>query len=170
MLKLIDSRFFHAHPYSRNERPKYDWVLVKWSEFDNPVPAKVEMFLDFRSSSLKFDNTHIVDPDRLEDGTNDIPLLHTTKILTKSIYTVVCSAQSTKCSRTSISKYHLPTCLCYRLKMERFYRLVEVTPFEEKCFVFMTHIGGDEQCDNTAIVFHPPDKWGDIFLKGCRPT
>jgi hypothetical protein len=167
VLKFSDGRSFHAHPYSQNERPKHDWVLVTWSEFDDPVPAKVEMFLDLTTSSIKFDNRHVIHPDRLDDGTNDVPLLHRTKVLNNAVYAVVRSAESTRCPRTSLSKYHLPTSLCYRVKMEQFYRLVEVTAFDEKCFAYLNYFGGDEPSDDTAIVFHPANDWGDIFLKGC---
>jgi hypothetical protein len=54
--------------------------------------------------------------------------------------------------------------------MERFRRLVEVTSFEDKCFAFMNTVGGPEPFDNTAIIFHTTDEWGDIFLNGCPPS
>jgi len=167
LLNFADGRSFYAHPLSRNERPKHDWVNIKWNEFEDPVPARVEMFIDLRTSSLKFDNMHIIHPDRLHDGTNDIPILHTNKVLTNSVYAVVRSVESSKCSRNELTKYHLPTSLCYRVKMERFHRLVEVTCFDRKCFAFMNNVGGGESCDGTAIVFHNNNEWGDIFLNGC---
>jgi ribosome biogenesis protein Nip4 len=101
------------------------------------------MFLDLRKSpTVKFDNLHVIHPDQLEDGTNDIPFFHTNKVLTNSIYAVVWSAVSSKCKRNLLSKYHLSTSLCYRVKMEEFLRLlVEVTSFDQKCFAFMNTVG-----------------------------
>mmetsp|Transcript_14527 Transcript_14527/g.27339 ORF Transcript_14527/g.27339 Transcript_14527/m.27339 type:complete len:565 (-) Transcript_14527:3915-5609(-) len=170
MLKFGDGRKFHAHPYARNERPKHDWVLIKWSEFDDPVPARVEMFLDLRECNLKFDNMHQIHPDRLLDGTNSIPFRHINKVLTNSVYAVVTSAESNKCSRNDVTPYHIQTSLCYRVMMESFHRLVEVSSFDQKCFAFMNNVGCGDDSDNTAIVFHHTDDWPDIFINGCPGT
>jgi hypothetical protein len=126
------------------------------------------MFLDLRQSTVKFDNLHIINPEALEDGTNDIPFFHTNKILTNSIYAVVWSAiMSSKCNRNQLTKYHLRTSLCYRVKMEQFLRLVEVTSFDQKCFAYMNTLGCGEDYDNTAIIFHHSDEWSEKFLAGC---
>jgi hypothetical protein len=167
VLQASDGRTFNAHPFARNERPRHDWVQVRWSEFDDPVPARIEMFLDLRKSTVKFDNLHVIHPDSLEDGTNVIPFFHTNKVLSNSIYAVVWSATSSKCNRNHLSKYHLSTSLCYRVKMEEFLRLVEVTSFDQKCFAFMNTVGCDEHYDNTAIIFHHTDDWSEKFLEGC---
>jgi hypothetical protein len=93
-LKISDDMSINAHPNFKNERPRNDWVLIRWSEFEDPVPAQVEMFLDLRQSNLKYDNKHLIHPNKLEDGTNNIPLLHVNRVLSNSIYAIVWSAVS----------------------------------------------------------------------------
>jgi hypothetical protein len=153
-LIMKEGTTINAHPCFNNNRPRHDWVLLKWSELDDPVPARVEMFLDLRESCLKFDNMHLINPDKLDDGTNDIPLLHENKVLENAIYAVVWSAVSTKCDTNLLNKYHLKTSLCYRVQMEGFKRIVEVSSFENKCFAFMNTVADGDNYDNTAIVFH----------------
>jgi hypothetical protein len=97
---------------------------------------------------------HLINPDKLDDGTNDIPLLHENKVLENAIYAVVWSAVSTKCDTNLLNKYHLKTSLCYRVQMEGFKRIVEVSSFENKCFAFMNTVADGDNYDNTAIVFH----------------
>jgi hypothetical protein len=131
-LIMSDGTMVNAHPYFQNDRPRHDWVLLRWSEFEDPVPARVEMFLDLRESNLKFDNKHVIHPDRIDEGTNDIPVNHVNKVLENSLYAVVWSAMSSKCPDQHLNKYHLKTSLCYRVKMESFKRLVEVSSFDSK--------------------------------------
>jgi hypothetical protein len=168
VLKTSDGRSFHAHPYERNERPKHDWVFIRWSEFDDPIPAQIEMFLDTRQSDIRYDNWHVIHPDQLDDGTNDVPVLHSNKVLMKSIYAVVWSAESNICPRNELSKYHLPLSLGYRVKMEPFKRIVEVSSFEQKCFAYMNTAGCEAPYDSTAIVCRSAQEWPNIFLDGCR--
>jgi hypothetical protein len=164
---MSDGTMVNAHPYFLNERPRHDWVLLRWSEYEEPVPARVEMFLDLRESNLKFDNKHVIHPDTIDEGTNDIPVHHVNKVLEKSVYAVVWSAMSSKCAEQHLNKYHLKTSLCYRVKMEPFKRLVEVSSIESKCFAYMNTVGDAEHYDNTAIVFHDVEEWSQIFLDGC---
>jgi hypothetical protein len=145
-----------------------DWVLLRWSEFEDPVPARVEMFLDLRESNLKFDNNHVIHPDRIDEGTNNIPVNHVNKVLENSVYAIVWSAMSSKCPDQHLNKYHLKTSLCYRVKMESFKRLVEVSSFDSKCFAYMNTVGDAEHYDNTAIIFHGVEEWPQIFLDGCN--
>ena len=166
-LKFSDDRVFNAHPYARNERPRHDWVLIRWSEIDNPVPARLEMFLDLRTSTLKFDNMHVIHPDELEEGTNTIPFIHSNKTLTNSVYAIIRSARSGKCPANHLTKDHLPTSLCYRIQLEGYYRLIEVTSFEQKCFAYMNTVGCDNIYDQTAVVFHHTNDWPQLFLDGC---
>jgi hypothetical protein len=167
ILNTRDGRSFHAHPYERNERPKHDWVYIKWSEFDDPIPARIEMFLDARQSEIRYDNLHIIHPDEMVDGTNEIAYYHANKFLTNAVYAIVWSAESNQCSRNQLSKYHLPVSLCYRVKMEPFKRLVEVSSFENKCLAFMNTVGCDAPYDSTAIVVRNTAEWPNIFLDGC---
>lgn len=125
-------------------------------------------FVDLRDSTLKFDNKHLLHPYRLDDGTNDIPLLHDNKVLENSVYAIVWSAVSTKCDANLLTKYHLKTSLCYQVQMENFKQLIEVSSFEAKCFAFTNTAGARENYDNTAIVFHDHDDWSQIFLDGCH--
>jgi len=125
------------------------------------------MFVDLTQSTLEYNNMHVISHDSLDDGTNDIPLQHPHKFLTKSIYAVVASAQSNRCNRNGLSKYHIPTSLCYRVEMEPFLRIIEVTSFDQKCFAFSNSIACGAPCDSTAIIFHDTDAWPSIFLEGC---
>jgi hypothetical protein len=169
-LKMPNGIPYNAHPYARNDRPRHDWVFIRWSEFDDPVPARIEMFLDLRESTIKFDNQHLVHPDALEEGENDIPLYHANKVLLQSVYAIVWSASSNKCNRNDLTRYHINTSLCYRVKMEPFKRLVEVSSFEQKCFAFINSVGCSALFDSTAIVFHQNADWPQIFLDGCHST
>ena len=43
---------YRAHPWFRSNKSWYSWGLVHWQENDDPVPAKIFMFLDFQNVTI----------------------------------------------------------------------------------------------------------------------
>ena len=56
--KPEDGVIFRAHPDFMVKRPWYDWAMIKWSDDDDLVPARLRLFLDFSQATLMSDEEH----------------------------------------------------------------------------------------------------------------
>ena len=61
---LAKRHIVRSHPYFNSEKPWYDWVTVRWDEYDKPLPAKV--FLMFNINAVPIENFNIVGDTRVE--------------------------------------------------------------------------------------------------------
>ena len=49
---VVRKNLYTAHPMFRNDHPWHDWVYIAWEGYDNPVPARIDMFIDLRNSEI----------------------------------------------------------------------------------------------------------------------
>ena len=53
-----DDVVYRAHPSFRGEQEWFDWALIEWEEFEDPLPARIMMFLDLEDSQLMTTEEH----------------------------------------------------------------------------------------------------------------
>jgi hypothetical protein len=169
MLKVGSEHLYRAHPCFQNERPWHDWVQIRWSVTDEPTPARIEMFLDMRNSTITHDNIPFLNPDNDSDNTSqqNIPVLHRQQFLSKGIWAVVWSTKENNVpTRKRAMMQKSPTLsLAYRAEMEDFYRLVDVASFEQPCFAYLNSFHNSRNnFDGTAVILYPTETWADKFL------
>lgn len=154
---------YTAHPLYSNEHPWHDWVYIQWQGYDEPIPVRIDMFIDLRHA--KISNTRVQD-DSSESGNNEnnpAPFHH--MFLEKNLYAVVWSAKSLEFSRNSDTEHHLPLKLGYQVRLEDFRRIVEVESFVKPCFGFLNTCGiSQTPFHKTAVIMNNRNGWADHFL------
>jgi hypothetical protein len=154
---------YTAHPLFRNEHPWHDWVYIHWQGYDDPIPARIDMFIDLRNAEIS--NVRLDDEaSNTSNNMNDpIPFHH--MFLENKLYAVVWSAKSLEFSRNKETQNHLPLKLGYRVELEDFRRIVDVESFVKPCFGFLNTCGISRlPFDRTAVILNGRDSWADHFL------
>jgi hypothetical protein len=161
----VNGQIYNADPMYRNEHQWHDWVYIKWQGYDVPYPARIDMFLDLRTSDISNEPvTH--DEDEIHDNTRErsrTEFRHT--FLEKKLYAVVWSTKCFDLSRDKTTEHHLPLSLAYRVELEPFRRLVDVESFVKPCFGFLNTCGiSGKPFDKTAIILKDRSIWAEQFL------
>jgi hypothetical protein len=106
-------------------------VYIQWQGYDIPYPAKIDMFLDLRTSEISNNRPSALEHDESNPDTTEVAntgFQHT--FLEKKLYAVVWSTKRFDLSRETKTDNHLPLNLAYRVELEPpFRRVVPVNSF-----------------------------------------
>jgi hypothetical protein len=151
---------YTAHPMYGNDHLWHDWVYIQWDGYAEPIPARIEMFIDLTHSEIS--NGIPVDPN--QDDIDNIFEDFDHQFLEHKMYAIVWSAKSLTIPRHKITSYHIPIKLGYRVELEPCRRIIPVESFVKPCYGMLNYCGLDEQFDLTAIILKDRASWADVFL------
>jgi hypothetical protein len=160
---LPDGSIVRAHPLYNSERPWHDWVLVRWDDYGEPLPAKVMML--FSISSGEIENYNIV-------GDSRVPH-ETTYLEVGKNYALVKTVTGDDFNYRTLNenrKFHMKSSIAKRYNLESNMRLIEVEAIESLAFVIMDSIGSlgeinNEEDNESIIFFQQRERWKDLFLE-----
>jgi hypothetical protein len=156
----INDMKYTAHPMFGNDHVWKDWVYIKWDGYEEPIPARIEMFVDLTESVILNENPE-------EHHPNDDPQYirrFNHEYLENKIYAVVWSAKSLTMPRQKMTEYHIPLNLAYRVELEAGRWIVPVESFVKPCFGMLNSCGLEDQFDMTAIILKQREQWANFFL------
>ena len=149
---------FRAHPSFRSSEPWFDWAYVRWEGQRSPVPAKIHMFLDFRS--CQFDITPN-DGDLDEEDGPDIEdcFIH------NDLYVVVESAFHPGEDPTIIrDRYRVHDDVSSRVRLDGKWRILPIECIASPAFAVPAEISQRSKINNDYTVLVPEQKWYSLFL------
>jgi hypothetical protein len=162
---LSDGSTIRSHPHFRSERPWHDWVLVKWDEFDDLLPARV--LLLFQICMGDIENYNIVGDAIVEHNSTFLELGKN-----YALVETVTGEEFNYRYRIDVNRrYNLKSSIAVRYTLEKNLRLIEVESIESITFVVMNNIGTlgvtqeDGVEDKTIIMFRDRSLWENLFLQ-----
>jgi hypothetical protein len=160
---IVQGTTYTAHPLFRNDHPWHDWVYIHWEGYEDPIPARIDMFLDLRQSTISNVRVDNEDNGREENTSNAIPFRH--MFLENKVYAVVWSAKSVNFPRNRSTEHHIPLNLGYRVELEEYRRIVDIDSFVKPCYGFLNTCGiSNLPFDRTAVIMKDRDDWAEFFL------
>ena len=179
-----DGFTYRCHPSYRSDNHKYDWALIKWEGFVEPVLGRILMFFDLTNCSFVEDNTETTSQSSnivIDNHTTDV-LLNTTTIPGHSEnsqdyvkshkhWVVVHSGEDSFMEEANYpSIYNFKSKIARRVKMEeKKYRVLPIESIVGPAYAFMIKNVKEDRSevsvDNTAIVFDHPSTWAEHFLE-----
>jgi hypothetical protein len=160
---IVQGTTYTAHPLFRNDHPWHDWVYIHWEGYDDPIPARIDMFLDLRQSTISNVTVDGEDNETEADRHEPIPFRH--MFLEKKLYAVVWSAKSLQFPRNRSTEHHIPLKLGFRVELEDYRRIVDVDSFVRPCFGLLNTCGiSRAPFDRTAIIMKDREDWVQFFL------
>lgn len=159
-----DEVIYNAHPLFKNAHPWHDWVYVKWEGYDDPIPARIEMFFDLRSVDISNEDINNRNESDSESSVDRVPTFFPHMFLENKIYAVIWSAKSLDFSRANVTEHHLPLNLAYRVEMEEHRRIIAVESFVKPCYGFLNSSGLAMAFDYTAVIVRGRETWADYYL------
>jgi hypothetical protein len=161
--KLPDGSTARAHPFYNSERAWNDWVLVKWDDYEEPLPAQVLMF--FTIASGEIENYNVVDDRRVPHESTFLELGQSYAL----VKTVTGDSFNYRL-RNESRKFHMKSTIAVRYTLESNMRLIEVDVIQSIALVLRDDIGrmgtrDDDDEDETIILFRDRKNWKDLFLQ-----
>ena len=155
------TQIYRASPYFRKKGEWYDWAYFDWDMHGEPVPARILMFLDLRTSTI------LDEEPRNDIVENGAPI----RWLTNEIWCVVLAAKGEEVLRGSdnspLTPYHLDSILCRRIELEDQFRIVPASAISGTAYVIDNiPIRDEDIADNTAIVIKDITEWPAAFMEG----
>ena len=160
----INGNTFRCHPCYRGGEPWTDWAMIKWNESDDPIPAKICMFLDLTQCQVMNDEehrrfcedvlgNHTTDSDSHEDYSNY-------EYLSRSDWVVVqsCSGEN-EGEKVKESKFKTKSTLSCRYRIENQWRLLPIESIDE-----IAHCIVDEYSSD-IICIHDKSTWSEKFYE-----
>ena len=160
---LPDGSTARAHPLYNSERAWNDWVMVKWDDYEEPLPAQVLMFFTIASGTIE--NYNVVDDNRVP---HDSTFLEVGK--SYALVKTVTGNEFNYRTRNENRKFHMKSNIAVRYTLESNMRLIEVDAIQSTALVIHDDIGRlglrvDENEEETIILFHDRKLWKDLFLQ-----
>jgi hypothetical protein len=160
---LPDGSTARAHPLYNSERAWNDWVMVKWDDYEQPLPAQVLMLFTITSGVIE--NFNIVGDTRVP---HDSTFLEVGK--SYAMVKTVTGNEFNFRTQHENRKFHMKSNIAVRYTLENNFRLIEVDAMESIALVIRDNVGclgaedeADE--DETIITFHDRSLWKDLFLR-----
>jgi hypothetical protein len=161
---IVNGIKYEAHPLYRNEHPWHDWVYIDWEGYDDPYPARIDMFLDLRDANISNSGLYDSEAEETPDDQGRNGFRHV--FLENKLYAVVWSTLSLELPRHKKTEHHLPLALAHRVDLEPHRRLVPVECFFKPCFGFLNNCGiNGNNHDGTAIILKERSHWSHHFLE-----
>jgi hypothetical protein len=157
---LPNGETIRSHPFYNSEKPWYDWVLVQWDDYADPLPAKVLLLFEIQSGPIE--NFNMVGDSRIPHIDNYLEI--------GAKYAVVQTVTGNDFNYRG-RRFHLKSHLAVRYTLERHLRLIEIDSIERLTFVVMNDIGNlgnDDNADEepgSIIMFKDRSIWKDLFLE-----
>ena len=155
---------FRAHPSYRDDGCWFDWAFIEWEDGENPVPAKILMFLDLEGCTFSDE----------EESNNDNPnvtaqqqLLRThpdIRYLKKERYVVIQTALESFEDRECNARYRVDNPLCERLRLEQSWRIVPLDSIVAPAFVVPECTDQTTQSTIEHVLIKDKLEWSEIFL------
>ena len=176
-----DGNVYRAHPNYRSNGMWYDWCKISWNTTDDPVPARIIMFLDLTECKL-MDHTSLNQMredlneeimEVTEDGTRRrYPNRDRTKYLSKDdIWVVIRSAYDYDHSTATVpdltqseKQFTMNSKLTHRIILEDECRIVPVSSIISPCYVLPGTFSDSRELCSEFFVVDDIDKWGHEFL------
>jgi len=178
-----DGYTYICHPSYCKKNQWYDWAMIKWEGFVEPVLGRILMFFDLSKCSFVIDNldstpqsTQIninnnVTSASLETDTSSQD--HTSEDYKQKhkLWVVIHSGVNSYMDEDSYpSIYNLKSKIAKRVRMENNkYRVLPIESIVGPAFAFMTkniqEDNSEVSDDNCAIVFDHPSTWAEHFLE-----
>lgn len=178
-----DGFTYRCHPSYRSDNHKYDWALIKWEGFVEPVLGRILMFFDLTNCSFVEDNTETTSQSSnivIDNHTTDVSLNTTTipghsensqdYVKSHKHWVVVHSGEDSFIEEANYpSIYNFKSKIARRVKMEeKKYRVLPIESIVGPAYAFMIKNVKEDRSevsvDNTAIVFDHPSTWAEHFL------
>lgn len=161
--RLPDGSTARAHPLYNSERAWNDWVMVKWDDYDEPLPAQVLMFFTIASGTIE--NYNVVDGVRVP---HDSAFLEVGK--SYALVKTVTGDNFNYRARIENRKFHMKSSIAERYTLESMMRLIEVDVIQSIALVIRDDIGRmgtrlEDDEDETIILFRDRNLWKDLFLQ-----
>ena len=162
-----DGVIFRANPYFRKKGEWFDWAYFNWEGHDEPVPARILMFLDLTNVEIIVEETALSrNMDEIDVGPEESFIL-----LTNEVWCVVLAAKESTIDQSSdnLSDAHFDSLLSDRIELESKYRLVPASSITAPAFVIMNECCNGEENPvevdrSTAVVVKAMSKWPDLFV------
>ena len=159
------SKLFRAHPCYLIEEPWMDWALVEWDDSDDPVPAKIFLFLDLKDAKVMTHNEHLDFCLEMRNGQGrrgvindgeDYPYLDNGK------WAVIQTAMESE-DLTQRVAGKPPMKMCRRFHLEPKLRIVPIESVRDKAFCVLDD--PSNVCDNnlTGHYLRERGAWGPAF-------
>lgn len=172
-VQIGGGHILRCHPSYRSEECWYDWVLVKWDGYDEPIPARAYMF--FSTVGCDFETENDVREDYgmpasmsnlLPNSTNVEEPFNTDFIQSHKYWAIVHSAISTELEHQFYpTRYHLKSKIAKRVQMEsKKFRIVPLDSIVGPCYGTFNKSLTDSDFDDTAIIVDPPKMWAEKFI------
>ena len=157
---------FCANPHFRTKGEWFDWAYFDWGE-EGMVPGRILRFLDLTDCTITYNPTD--NRDTIEDLNNLMEHIPERHHLKKEKFTVIQSATSKRALNmdhdTKLTDRHFDMKLSFWVEMEQKFRIIPLSCLSDAAFAFDTipYDDADEK-DNTALVVHAMDEWGDLLF------
>ena len=155
---------FCAHPDFVVGHPWYDWALIKWTDEDDLVPAKLKLFLDLSEAEIMTEEEHSTFCEEMNLNARGTQLHNSNPYpyLDKSQWVLIQSAIDGVEEESGRHPYKPTMKMCHRFKLEENYRLVPIEAISDVAFCFMSDLSEQED-DLTGVCLKPQDEWSDAF-------
>lgn len=161
---------YRAHPCYRDDGQWFDWGLIEWDEGDNPVPAKILMFLDLTNCEFNHihddqeagDNNRNVDEDA---EANDIRAHPDILYLKKERYVIIQTALEPFEDNIPNTRYRVENMIAQRLRMEQSWRIVPLDALVAPAFVIPETMNKDDVSVVDHVLIREKKQWSDLFLQ-----
>ena len=177
-----DDYTYRCHPSFRKKNPWFDWALIKWEGFIEPVLGRILMFFDLSDCTFVEDEGNsnslsrdiIIDNDAsdatLETDTSSLDYTSEDYKKKHKLWVVVHSGVDSCIDETNYpSIYNFKSKIVRRVLMEdKKYRVLPIESIVGPAFAFMMknidHNRSQISEDNCAIVLDHPSTWAEKFL------
>ena len=164
--KPEDGVIFRAHPDYMIGSPWYDWAMIKWTDDEDLVPARLRLFLDFSEATLMSDEEHreFCRETRLNSRRPTSVLYDDDHYpyLDNGKWALIQSAtDAVDRSQISFNKPSLK--MSDRFKLERHFRLVPIECISDVAFCVLHDPSEDNEDDLTGYILKSKDEWTNAF-------
>ena len=116
---LPNGHVVRSHPHFNSEKPWYDWELVRWDDYEEPLPALVLLMFKIASGPIEYFNV-------VEDTRGN----HVDEILEVGKKYAVLQTVSGDIFNYRGKRFHLKSNLAVRYTLENDFRLIELESIE----------------------------------------
>ena len=166
----IGDHKFRAHPSYRGGSEWHDWAMLRWEHLDQPIPAKICMFIDLKESQLMTNEEHNrfrrrnMQRTELNESDNEyIP--NSYQYLTRGKWMVVQSALAIEDHGVRVAdEFRIPSKLSDRYYLEHKWRILPIESIEGPAYCFpVTSTVNKTQED--IVSFKTKDEWIKTFIR-----
>lgn len=166
----VNDVLYRCHPCYAKKGSWYDWAMFDWEGYEEPIPGKILMMVDLRSTEITYEAD--VDPDNV-----NIDNVAVHKHLTNDVWVIIHAAVSPSVDHNddTLTDFHFDSQIHKWVKLTNDSDLwtVPLSALAGPCYVvrnrdFVRSSDEDNEVtsnhDSLAYVLKPMSEWGDSFL------